>query len=76
MRQSWRMSSHTVTKDEQLEPLSLGMADAARLIGVSRMHIYRRLIPSGELHTFMSGGRRLVAYDELRRFVSEQEAAA
>ncbi len=69
------MLSHAVTKNEQLEPLSLGMADAARLIGVSRMHIYRRLIPSGELHTFMSGGRRLVAYDELRRFVSDQEAA-
>ncbi len=75
MRQTGRMSSHTVTHD-QLEPLSLGMADAARLIGVSRMHIYRRLIPSGDLHTFMSGGRRLVAYDELRRFVSEQEAEA
>ena len=68
------MASHTVT-DETLEPLLFGMADAARLIGVSRMHIYRRLIPSGDLHTVMSGGRRLVSYDELRRFVSQLEEA-
>ena len=70
------MSPHTVTKDEQLEPLAFGMAEAARLIGVSRMHIYRRLIPDDDLHTFMVGRRRLVSYDELRRFVLEREAAA
>ena len=61
--------------NETPEPLAFGMAEAARLIGVSRMHIYRRLIPSGDLHTFMVGHRRLVSYDELRRFISECEGA-
>ena len=67
------MAKHSVT-DKTPEPLAVGMAEAARLIGVSRMHIYRRLIPDHDLHTFMAGRRRLVSYDELRRFVSEREA--
>lgn len=73
--------SHTVTPrqgltsrapDGSLQPVAVSMAEAARLLGVSRMHLYRRLIPNGELLTFMSGGRRLVSYDELKRYTIER----
>lgn len=74
MRHALRMdTSQHVTQN--LTPVSVGMEQAARLIGLSRRQLYRKLA-TGELHTFRLGGRRLVTYDELKRFIATQAEAA
>lgn len=54
--------------------LSVGMRDASRLTGLSRSSLYR-LIASGELLAFRSGGRRLIRVAELTRYLADRERA-
>lgn len=53
---------------EQIAPLSVGVEDAARIVGFSRSGIYE-LIASGELRAFKLGRRRLILMTELKEWV-------
>jgi excisionase family DNA binding protein len=55
------------------EPLSYGIPDAGRAIGVSRATIWR-LVAAGEIKTFKLGNRTLIKADELRAFVERKAA--
>ena len=50
------------------EPISVGVNDAASMIGVSRSKLYE-LIKSGEIKTFEGGGRTLIKVSDLRAWV-------
>ena len=52
------------------QPLAHSVADAARLIGISRSRIYE-LIAVGELAVAKLGCRTLVPHDELVRLLKE-----
>lgn len=52
----------------QIEPLSVSVEDAARIVGFSRSSIYE-LIAKGEVKTFKIGRRRLVLMTELKSWV-------
>lgn len=49
-------------------PLTIGVNDTARALGVGRTHVYR-LISEGKIDTILLGRRRLVKTDSLRRLV-------
>lgn len=53
---------------EQIAPLSVGVEDAARIVGFSRSGIYE-LLASGELRGFKLGRRRLILMTELKTWV-------
>ena len=54
-------------------PLAYSLDDAARLVGVSRRHVYR-LLAEGRLRSVLLGRRRLIAAAELARLL-EVDAA-
>jgi excisionase family DNA binding protein len=51
------------------QPLSVGLRQASRMLGVSERTI-RRLIASGALHSKKVGSRRLVSVESLERLVN------
>lgn len=54
-----------------MKPISVGVDEAARLIGVARSMLYE-MIARGELETFKLGRRRLVRVKTLEAFVKRQ----
>jgi len=64
---SWPMEKPMEQKN-QIEPLSVSVEDAARIVGFSRSSIYE-LIAKGEVKTFKIGRRRLVLMTELKSWV-------
>jgi len=60
-----------------LEPLTVGMGQAAQLLNVSRATIYRYAKMPG-FPAFTIGGRTLVSVEGLRKWIDEQvqEASA
>lgn len=56
---------------DKLEPLAVGAAEAARLLGVSRPVIYRYIGKDG-FPSFKLGNRTLISVDGLRAWVREQ----
>ncbi len=55
--------------------LAVSVDDAARILSVSRRHIYD-LLEAGELSSFTSGRRRLIRVSELERYIAEREGEA
>lgn len=60
-----------------IQPLTVGMAEAARLLNVSRTTVYRYAKMPG-FPAFTIGGRTLVSVEGLRKWVDNQvqEASA
>lgn len=56
---------------DKLEPLAVGAAEAARLLGVSRPVIYRYIGKEG-FPSFKLGNRTLISVDGLRAWVQAQ----
>lgn len=56
---------------EKMEPLTVGMGQAAQLLNVSRATIYRYAKTPG-FPAFTIGGRTLVSVEGLRKWVSDQ----
>lgn len=54
-----------------VEPLSVGAADAARLLGVSRPTLYT-LLNRTDFPSFRVGGRVLISVDGLREWIKQQ----
>lgn len=52
-----------------VEPLRVGVVDAARLIGVGRTRMYEH-IKAGAIRTVKDGDRTLITMEELRGFVA------
>ena len=57
------------------ERLSVGVEEAASLLGVKRDLVFR-LINSDELPSYRIGGRRLIAVAALREYVEKQTEAS
>lgn len=57
-------------RQTNIEPISVSMADAAAMIGVSRSRMYE-LDSEGRVRTVRVGGRRLVLVSSLRELVGE-----
>lgn len=60
-----------MNQNSSLDPISVGVEDAARLIGVARSMFYE-MIANGEIHTFKLGRRRLVRVKTLEAFIKRQ----
>lgn len=56
------------------EPIALPLCDAGPVVGLGRTRMFD-LAKSGELETFMVGGRRLVSLVALRKFVADRDPA-
>ena len=56
---------------DKLEPLAVGAAEAARLLGVSKPTIYQYIGREG-FPSFMLGNRTLISVDGLREWVKRQ----
>ncbi len=52
-----------------LAPLAVGLDDAARLVGLSRFTLRRR-IRAGQLRALRVGNRYIISMSELKRFVN------
>lgn len=55
----------------KLEPLTIGMGQAAQLLNVSRATIYRYAKMPG-FPSFSVGGRTLVSVEGLRKWINDQ----
>lgn len=55
----------------KIEPLAVSMAEAARLLGVSRPTVYQ-YANRADFPAFKIGGRTLVSVDGLRSWVARQ----
>lgn len=53
---------------QQMAPLSVGVEESARILGISRSATYE-LIAQGEIKTFKIGRRRLALASELKAFI-------
>ncbi len=53
-----------------VSPISVGVADAAQMVGVSRSRMYE-LMNEGSVRSTMIGGRRVVLVSSLRELVGE-----
>ncbi len=60
-----------MNQNSSLAPISVGVDDAARLIGVARSMFYE-MIASGDIQTFKLGRRRLVRVKTLEAFIKRQ----
>jgi excisionase family DNA binding protein len=60
-----------MNQNSSLDPISVGVDDAARLIGVARSMFYE-MIASGEIDTFKLGRRRLVRVKTLEAFIKRR----
>lgn len=63
-----------------MEPLGLTYSETGKALGgegkpLSRTSIYR-LVRGGDLEKFKVRGRTLIAVDSLKRYISQQRAAA
>lgn len=56
---------------EEIEPMAVSAAEAARLLGVSRPKVYE-LLNREDFPAFKLGGRTLISVDGLRRWVERQ----
>lgn len=63
-----------MNQNSSMNPISVGVDEAARLIGVARSMFYE-IIARGEIQTFKVGRRRLVRVKALEAFVKEQARA-
>lgn len=54
-----------------MNPLSVGVEDAARMIGVARSMLYE-LLARGEIESFKLGRRRLVLVKNLEAYINRQ----
>lgn len=54
-----------------MNPLSVGVEDGARLIGVARSMFYE-ILARGEIESFKLGRRRLVLVKELEAYINRQ----
>jgi hypothetical protein len=61
----------TVQHTVELQPIAVGVKDAAKLIGVSQRSI-RNYIQTGQLATARVQGRVLVPLDVLRAFIQSR----
>lgn len=59
---------------QQVTPLSVGVEEAGRILGISRSATYE-FIASGELKTFKIGRRRLTLMSELKAFIERAAKA-
>lgn len=53
---------------QQVAPLSVGVEEAGRILGISRSATYE-IIAEGKINTFKIGRRRLVLMSELKAFI-------
>lgn len=60
-----------MNSESRANPISVGVEDGARLIGVARSAMYD-YIGRGEIPTFKLGRRRLILFKSLEAFVSRQ----
>lgn len=58
---------------DKLEPLAVGTAEAARLLGVSRPTVYQ-YIRRADFPSFKLGNRTLVSVEGLREWIRRQTA--
>ena len=63
----------TVTDEKELEPLTVSLETAARLLGVSDRHVRSHL---NEIPHVRLGGRLLFKVDSLRKFLEDHEKVA
>ena len=56
---------------QAINPLSVGVEDGARLIGVARSMFYE-MLARGEIESFKLGRRRLVLVKNLEVFINRQ----
>ncbi|WP_167146041.1 helix-turn-helix domain-containing protein [Pseudomonas sp. OTU750018] len=54
-----------------MNPLSVGVEDAARMIGVARSMLYE-LLARGEIESFKLGRRRLILVKNLEAYINRQ----
>lgn len=54
-----------------ISPLSVGVDDSARLIGVARSMMYE-ILARGDLQSFKIGRRRLILVKDLEAFIDRQ----
>lgn len=60
---------------QTLNPLLVGVPEAARLIGLGRSKLYE-LVKTGDIRLVKLGGRSLISVDELRAYVDGKLAQA
>lgn len=63
----------TVKDEQEIEPLVVSLATAAKLLGVSDRHVRSHL---HEIPHVRLGGRLLFRVDSLRQFLAEHEQVA
>ncbi|MEW6273265.1 MAG: helix-turn-helix domain-containing protein [Thermodesulfobacteriota bacterium] len=63
------------TTEQVVTPLAVAVAEAARLVGVSRSALYD-LVSRGELPTARIGRRRVVLLEDLRAWLRAQREGA
>jgi excisionase family DNA binding protein len=61
--------------NHSLNPILVGIPEAARLMGLGRSKLYQ-ILNEGELKLIKLGGRSLISVDELRSYVAEKLAKA
>jgi excisionase family DNA binding protein len=61
--------------NHNLNPLLVGIPEAARLIGLGRSKLYQ-ILNDGEISLIKLGGRSLISVDELRSYVADKLAKA
>lgn len=54
-----------------MNPLSVGVEDAARMIGVARSMLYE-ILARGEIESFKLGRRRLILVKNLEAYINRQ----
>ena len=59
--------------NHSLNPILVGIPEAARLMGLGRSKLYQ-ILNEGELKLIKLGGRSLISVDELRSYVAEKLA--
>ncbi len=57
-----------MTESELLPPLACSLAETVRVSGLGRTTIYE-LIATGQLRSVKRVGRRLILYEDLRRYI-------
>ena len=60
----------TKPRHPELEPLAVGIGDAARLLGIG-LTAAKELVYSGAVHSVKIGDRRLVPIAAIRKFLGE-----
>ena len=58
-----------------LEPIAVSTDEASRLSGLSKS-TFKNLMAAGEIASFKVGTRRLIALDEIKRFIAERMSAS